>query len=198
MPGKAADKSARAAIKRVATRRVAAKPVLLAGGNPQIAKADGNAPVLLVLDRTPFYGEAGGQVGDTGTIRGERFTFEVTDTKKDNDFTLHVGRVKEGTVTVNDQVSAQVDATRRAAIRRAHSATHVLHHALHIHLGKHAQQAGSKVEPDRLRFDFANPEAVGRERLRGSSWRRTRDLGGEDGWRSSVASGRRHIPRARA
>ena len=72
----------------------------------------------------------------------------------------------EGTVTVNDQVRAEVDAARREAIRRAHSATHVLHHALHTHLGKHAQQAGSKVEPDRLRFDFANPEAVGRDRLR--------------------------------
>ncbi len=92
--------------------------------------------------------------------------FRVDDTKKDNDFTLHIGRVVRGTLAVNDQVEALVDATRRAAIRRAHSATHVLHHALHQHLGKHAQQAGSKVEPDRLRFDFANPEAVGRDRLR--------------------------------
>ena len=72
----------------------------------------------------------------------------------------------EGTVRVNALVHAEVDAARRDAIRRAHSATHVLHHALHLHLGKHAQQAGSKVEPDRLRFDFANPEAVGRDRLR--------------------------------
>ena len=128
----------------------------------------GNAgpPIALVLDRTPFYGESGGQVGDTGVIRGERFVFQVDDTKKDNDFTLHLGRVTEGSVAINDQVTATVSAERRAAIRRAHSATHVLHHALHQHLGKHAQQAGSKVEPDRLRFDFANPEAVGRERLR--------------------------------
>jgi alanyl-tRNA synthetase len=123
-------------------------------------------PIALVLDRTPFYGESGGQIGDTGVIRGERFAFLVEDTKKDNDFTLHLGRVTEGTVSVNAQVVATVDAERRAAIRRAHSATHVLHHALHQHLGKHAQQAGSKVEPDRLRFDFANPEAVGRQRLR--------------------------------
>jgi alanyl-tRNA synthetase len=69
-------------------------------------------------------------------------------------------------VSVGDKVTAIVDADRRGAIRRAHSATHVLHHALHTHLGKHAQQAGSKVEPDRLRFDFSNPEAVGRERLK--------------------------------
>ncbi len=122
--------------------------------------------IVLVLDRTPFYGESGGQVGDTGLIKGEGFTFKVDDTKRDNDFMLHIGRVTEGTVNLNAIAKAEVDPFRRDAIRRAHSATHVLHHALHTHLGKHAQQAGSKVEPDRLRFDFANPEAVGRERLR--------------------------------
>ena len=132
----------------------------------EAANPDGEAPVVLVLDRTPFYGESGGQVGDVGTIRGEGFAFAVADTKKDNDFTLHIGRVVEGTVAVGMKVKAEVDLARRDAIRRAHSATHVLHHALHEHLGDHAQQAGSKVEPDRLRFDFANPEAVGRDRLR--------------------------------
>jgi alanyl-tRNA synthetase len=130
------------------------------------ATVDGDTPIALVLNRTPFYGESGGQVGDTGEIRGDRFVFQVSDAKKENDFTLHLGKVVEGTVTVNDKVRARVDRDRREAIRRAHSATHVLHHALHTHLGKHAQQAGSKVEPDRLRFDFANPEAVGRDRLR--------------------------------
>lgn len=131
-----------------------------------VAAVDGGPPVALILDRTPFYGESGGQVGDTGWIRGKNFTFQVTDTKKDNDFTLHIGHVTQGTVSLDAAVRAEVDAERRHAIRRAHSATHVLHHALHTHLGKHAQQAGSKVEPDRLRFDFANPEAVGRERIR--------------------------------
>jgi len=72
----------------------------------------------------------------------------------------------EGEIHTGQKVQAQVDVDRRQAIRRAHSATHVLHHALHTHLGKHAQQAGSKVEPDRLRFDFSNPEAVGKERLK--------------------------------
>jgi alanyl-tRNA synthetase len=129
-------------------------------------KQGAGSPVVLILDRTPFYGESGGQVGDSGVIRGEGFSFRVDDTKKENDFTLHIGHVTEGTVSVNARTTAEVDAPRRDAIRRAHSATHVLHHALHTHLGKHAQQAGSKVEPDRLRFDFANPEAVGRERLR--------------------------------
>ncbi len=127
---------------------------------------EGGCPILLLLDRTPFYGESGGQVGDTGVIRGDGFRFQVDDTKRENDFMLHIGRVVEGTIPVGAKVTAEVSCDRRDAIRRAHSATHVLHHALHTHLGKHAQQAGSKVEPDRLRFDFANSEPVGRERLR--------------------------------
>ena len=131
-----------------------------------VASLDGIPPIALVLDRTPFYAESGGQVGDSGTIRGEGFVFHVTDTKKENDFILHVGTVTQGSIALNAEVHSEVDSERRAAIRRAHSATHLLHHALHKHLGKHAQQAGSKVEPDRLRFDFSNPEGVGRERLR--------------------------------
>ena len=129
------------------------------------ARAGEGSGLVLILDKTPFYGEAGGQVGDTGTIKGAGFSFEVQDTKKENEFILHVGRVVEGAVSLDAPVHAAVDADRRQAIRRAHTATHLLHHALHGILGKHAQQAGSKVEPDRLRFDFANPEAVGRERL---------------------------------
>ncbi len=125
----------------------------------------GDRPIALILDRTPFYGESGGQVGDTGAIEGEGFTFAVSDTRKEEGFTLHVGRITEGIVSLGDRATAAVDDGRREAIRRAHSATHLLHHALHTHLGKHAQQAGSKVEPDRLRFDFSNPEAVGRDRL---------------------------------
>ena len=133
----------------------------------EVADQSGSGqPIGLILDRTPFYGESGGQVGDTGIIQGPSFSFRVDDTKKENDFTVHLGRVTSGTVSLGAKVRATVDADRRNAIRRAHSATHVLHHALHHHLGKHAQQAGSKVEPDRLRFDFANPDAVGRERLR--------------------------------
>jgi alanyl-tRNA synthetase len=130
------------------------------------AEANGGPSLVLVLDRTPFYGEAGGQVGDTGRIDSDRFVFQVQDTKRENDFILHVGQVTSGKVMVSDAVCAKVDSARRDAIRRAHTATHLLHHALRSILGKHAQQAGSKVEPDRLRFDFANPEAVGRERLR--------------------------------
>jgi alanyl-tRNA synthetase len=141
--------------------------ILEQGQLAETARAiDGGPPIVLVLDRTPFYGEAGGQVGDTGTIRGDGFSFHVEDTQRDNDFILHLGRLAAGSVDLGAAVRVEVDAERRQAIRRAHSATHVLHHALHTHLGKHAQQAGSKVEPDRLRFDFANPEAIGRARLR--------------------------------
>jgi alanyl-tRNA synthetase len=122
--------------------------------------------LIVVLDRSPFYAESGGQVGDVGKIVGPGFVFEVDDTQKEADLILHVGRLIEGEIKVGQKATAKVDTDRRQAIRRAHSATHVLHHALHTHLGKHAQQAGSKVEPDRLRFDFANPEAVGRERLK--------------------------------
>jgi len=140
--------------------------ILQQGQLAQSAEASSEGPpIALILDRSPFYGEAGGQVGDVGEIRGDGFVFRVEDTKKDNDFLLHLGRVVEGKAVVGAKVKAEVDDERRQAIRRAHSATHLLHYALHKHLGKHAQQAGSKVEPDRLRFDFSNPEAVGQRRL---------------------------------
>ncbi len=122
-------------------------------------------PVTVVLDQTPFYGESGGQVGDIGELVGEGFRFEVIDTQKEKGFTLHRGHLKRGVLKVNAQVTARVDDTRRAGIRRAHSATHILHHALQKYLGSHAQQQGSKVDNDWLRFDFANPAAIDRETL---------------------------------
>ncbi len=119
-------------------------------------------PIAIVLDQSPFYGEKGGQVGDVGVLRAldGSFRFHVEDTQEKLGFLLHVGHLTEGSIGLGQAVSAEVDATRRDAIQRAHSATHVLHHALQAHLGKDAQQAGSKVEPDRLRFDFSNPESV--------------------------------------
>ncbi|MFM7130550.1 MAG: alanine--tRNA ligase [bacterium] len=146
-----------------------AKVVGLVAGDSVLESAHvdhAHKKLIVVLDRTPFYGESGGQMGDTGTSTGPGFVFQVDDTQKEADLFLHIGRLLEGEIKTGQDVKASVDETRRQAIRRAHSATHVLHHALHIHLGKHAQQAGSKVEPDRLRFDFANPEAVGRDRLK--------------------------------
>ncbi len=122
-------------------------------------------PITVVLNKSPFYGEKGGQVGDSGEIIGKGFRFEVADTQVDGDLILHVGHLCEGALALNSKVTAQVDVSRRQAIRRAHSATHLLHHALRKHLGQHAEQQGSKVDGDWLRFDFTNPKAVPAETL---------------------------------
>ena len=122
-------------------------------------------PIVVVLDRSPFYGESGGQVGDRGEIVGKGFRFEVTDTQKDGELILHFGHLREGVLQAGGEVAARVDADYRQAVRRAHSATHILHHALQETLGSHAQQQGSKVEPDWLRFDFTNPRAVSSDEL---------------------------------
>jgi len=124
-----------------------------------------DAPIVVVLDRTPFYGESGGQVGDTGEITGEGFRFNVTDTQKDGELILHYGHLVEGKMSAGARVTARVDERRRDAIRRAHSATHVLHYALQKHVGKHATQRGSKVDADWLRFDFTNDRSVDAQQL---------------------------------
>jgi alanyl-tRNA synthetase len=121
--------------------------------------------VRVVLDRTPFYGESGGQVGDTGRLVGDDFEFAVTDTQKDGQLVIHEGHLLGGTVREGAKVKAIVDNRRRAAIRRAHSATHILHYALQKNLGSHAQQQGSKVDEDWLRFDFTNLAPVSAEQL---------------------------------
>lgn len=122
-------------------------------------------PVRVILDRTPFYGESGGQVGDTGKLVGDGFEFEVTDTQKDGQLIIHSGHLLNGVMHEGSAVKATVDAKRRDGIRRAHSATHVMHHALQKHLGTHAQQQGSKVDQDWLRFDFTNLSPVSEEQL---------------------------------
>jgi alanyl-tRNA synthetase len=131
----------------------------------QLDEVGHEKPVVLVLDKSPFYGESGGQVGDTGEISGRDFRFDVVDTQKESNFTLHVGHLRTGKITQGDTVTARVETSRRLGIRRAHSATHLLHHALQKHLGKHAQQQGSKVDRDWLRFDFTNPAAIQPEQL---------------------------------
>ncbi|MGH7199866.1 MAG: DHHA1 domain-containing protein, partial [Planctomycetaceae bacterium] len=118
-----------------------------------------------VLNATPFSAEAGGQVGDVGTIGGAHGRFEVLDTQKHKGLVVHRGRLLSGRLAVNDEVRAEVVSDRRAGIRRAHSATHLLHHALRTVLGEHAMQRGSKVEDDWLRFDFAHGTAVAAEEL---------------------------------
>jgi len=124
-------------------------------------------PVGIVLDRTPFYGESGGQVGDAGLLTGDGVEVEITDCQKHNQ-TLFVleGRLKAGSLKAGDKVHAQVTDGRRSAIRRAHSATHILHHALHETIGDKATQRGSKVEGDALRFDFAHKQAMTPDEVR--------------------------------
>ena len=123
------------------------------------------SPVTIVLDRTSFYGESGGQVGDTGLLEWSGGTFRVTDTQREGGFMLHIGHLRAGGLDLGQTVSAKVDPDRRAAIRRAHSATHLIHAALQHHLGPHAVQQGSKVDADVLRFDFSHTSAVGHETL---------------------------------
>jgi len=113
--------------------------------------------VALITDATPFYGEGGGQVGDSGTVKGPHGVVEVSDTKRlGGERLLHIGRVTRGWVLPDEGVTLSVDARRRAATMRNHTATHLLHHALRQRLGDHVHQAGSVVEPSRLRFDFTH------------------------------------------
>jgi alanyl-tRNA synthetase len=120
----------------------------------------------MVMNQTPFYGESGGQVGDTGEMRREGVKVTVTDTqKKAGDLFVHVVKVEQGTVKVGDPLLLDVDHARRAAIRQNHSATHLLHEALRQVLGDHVAQKGSLVAPDRLRFDFAHPKPITPEEL---------------------------------
>ena len=124
-----------------------------------------NDQVTLILDRTPFYGESGGQVGDSGEIIGESFQFRVDDTQKDGGLILHIGKLVQGELTAGSAATAKVAGERRLGIRRAHSATHLLHYALQKNLGSHAQQQGSKVDEDWLRFDFTNMSPVNANQL---------------------------------
>jgi alanyl-tRNA synthetase len=120
---------------------------------------------VVILDRTPFYAQGGGQVGDTGNLENASAKFIVTDTQKVSNAHLHHGKLVHGTISVNDKLSTQVDADRRQAIRLNHTATHLLHAALHKVLGVHVQQKGSLVEAERLRLDFSNPTPVTSEQL---------------------------------
>ena len=116
---------------------------------------------LVILDRTPFYAESGGQVGDTGSLIGAHAQFVVSDTRKQGGrYHLHHGVLETGVLQQGDSVQASVDASRRADIVRHHSATHLLHAALRQVLGAHVEQKGSLVAADRLRFDFSHPQPV--------------------------------------
>ena len=120
---------------------------------------------MIVMDRTPFYGESGGQVGDSGILKSANAEFAVTDTTKEQKNHLHHGEVKTGSLSVGDTLSALVDEDKRQQTELHHSATHLLHAALRNTLGEHVQQKGSLCTSDRLRFDFAHFEAMTAEEL---------------------------------
>ena len=121
---------------------------------------------VVVMNQTPFYGESGGQVGDTGEMRRDGVRLTVTDTQKEaGDLFAHIVKVEEGTVKAGDPLLLEVDHARRTAIRQNHSATHLLHEALRLVLGDHVAQKGSLVSPDRLRFDISHPKPITVEEL---------------------------------
>jgi len=117
-------------------------------------QADEGAEVEIILDKSPFYGESGGQVGDLGLMKADNVRIEVADTKKIHNMMIHKCLVKNGTVLKGMKLQVSVDEERRKAVMRNHTATHLLHSALKLVLGDHIKQAGSHVAPDRLRFDF--------------------------------------------
>jgi alanyl-tRNA synthetase len=128
--------------------------------NEKTTEAGTGTEVKIVLDKTPFYAESGGQIGDTGELIAKEGLIEVTDTQKISDVFIHIGMVKNGSIHINDQVTADVNLERRLAIMRNHTSTHLLQTALREILGAHVQQQGSYVSDERLRFDFTHPKAV--------------------------------------
>jgi alanyl-tRNA synthetase len=132
----------------------------------EVAELKAGETGAVVLNQTPFYGESGGQVGDTGTMTDDGARFAVTDTQKEaGDLLVHHGRVEQGVLKPGMALSLTVDHARRGAIRRNHSATHLLHEALRQVLGDHVAQKGSLVAPDRLRFDFSHPKPISAQEL---------------------------------
>ncbi|MDO5552395.1 MAG: alanine--tRNA ligase [Planctomycetia bacterium] len=143
-----------------------AEVIAIVSGESLLEEASGvNKSLKIILNRTPFYGEKGGQVGDTGEISSDNFVFKVDATQYDGELLVHSGTLTSGQIAVGDRVVASVDVDRRQAISRAHSATHLLHHALRHRLGGHAEQQGSKVDADVLRFDFTHHKAIDSETL---------------------------------
>ncbi|HXK64955.1 MAG TPA: alanine--tRNA ligase-related protein, partial [Spirochaetota bacterium] len=120
---------------------------------------------ILVVKNTPFYGESGGQVGDTGYIIGDSGTFRVVDTKKSGDLIVHIGQVEKGTLQEGTKVRLSIDGLRRNLTRANHTATHLLQAALRHVLGQHVKQAGSLVDPQHFRFDFSHFKAMTQEEI---------------------------------
>jgi len=143
---------------------VDAKVLAIISGDEQLDIVN-EGEFTLVLDKTVFYGEGGGQVGDSGVITADGFAADVLDTKKTDGVYLHICRVTEGALKVGDTVKAEIDAARRGAIARNHTACHLLQAALRRVLGTHVEQAGSYVDSERVRFDFTHFAAVTADEL---------------------------------
>jgi len=132
----------------------------------RVDEAGVNQSVSIIVNQTPFYGESGGQQGDTGIIFTDGTRVKITDTqKKLGDLHVHQGVVESGKIHLGDDVSLSVDGARRSALRANHSATHLLHEALRRELGDHVTQKGSLVSPDRLRFDISHPKGISEEEI---------------------------------
>jgi alanyl-tRNA synthetase len=142
------------------------KVVALIKGGASVAALNAGDEAEVVLDRTPFYAESGGQVGDAGELANVSAKFAVSDTQKRGAAFSHIGKLNAGTIQIGDGLAANVDVPRRKAIMANHSATHLLHAALRKVLGTHVQQKGSLVAPDRLRFDFSHFQAITPDELR--------------------------------
>ena len=121
---------------------------------------EGDSDAILILNKTPFYAESGGQVGDQGSISGVDFIFEVKDTQKVGDQFIHIGNLQKGTLKVGSQCESSINVDRRNKIIRNHSATHLLHSALRNVLGEHVEQKGSLVSDKYFRFDFTHDAAL--------------------------------------
>ncbi len=134
--------------------------------NQEVDQLNENDEGMIIVNQTPFYGESGGQVGDTGEITTNDFRFEVTDVqKKIGDLFVHYGKVTKGSVKLHDNVELKINVERRNNTRAYHSATHLLHESLRRVLGKHVTQKGSLVEPGRLRFDFSHMKPIVNEEI---------------------------------
>jgi alanyl-tRNA synthetase len=143
-----------------------AKVLMIIRQGKDVEQAAAGEEIELVAARTPFYGEAGGQVGDRGRIYAQGFEMEVSDTVKDpNNIIIHKGKILRGQISPGQTVTLAVDEDRRLAIAKNHTVTHILHAVLRQVLGDHVKQAGSLVAPDRLRFDFTHFAAINEEKI---------------------------------
>ena len=145
--------------------RVKAKVLVIIKGSSAVKKAGKGDEVRVILDKTVFYPESGGQVGDTGTLTKGKSVFTVEDCQKQDAVILHYGKVTEGSIKTGDELLCSIDSARRLAIARNHTATHLLQAALRKVLGAHVRQQGSLVAEDRLRFDFTHFKGLSKEEL---------------------------------